>query len=605
MTFKISKTETITGLLLLLALVLPVATVVSALVAGRRLAGSGTGQNRSQPVLQLTAEVEVNTFQAGTALHAYEANRRPDEAARLEQLLAAAAGDLHTLSGLIGPEPEQRQAFNRLQAAFDARRAAMEAQRLAIQSGGRVSDADAWQSNNALQTAANQLGRQQRQLAAEQRQRALNFTRAAARWFYGSLLASLALLVGCFLALLFEVRRRRRAQSALADVAERHQQLIDNIPSVVWTMGPDGAPRFMSHRIEDLSGFSRAEVLRAGPQFWAQHLEADDYAAWCQALAELFEQGVALELHVRLRRRDGSMRWLQARAARVYGRDGKPLADGLFIDETEARRQAELEREKRELELRSHEAERASRLKSEFIANVSHELRTPLTSILGFSDLMMKNVGGTLSGSHVRFAAHIHEDGEYLLRLINDILDLSRIESGQALLQLASINVLAAAGEAVMALSPVAERYRLRVDCEVPPDLYVYADPLRLRQILNNLLSNSLKFTPEGGRVRLDARAADDWAEISVCDTGVGIALSEQGRIFEKFHQVGDYPHGKNEGSGLGLAITRQLVEMQGGVIRVESEPGKGSRFAFTLRRVAATSVGETVKPHWLEVESA
>jgi signal transduction histidine kinase len=238
-----------------------------------------------------------------------------------------------------------------------------------------------------------------------------------------------------------------------------------------------------------------------------------------------------------------------------------------------------------ELETRHKEAERLNQLKSEFMASVSHELRTPLHTIIGFAELLSEESAGPLNEKQRRFVGHIQTDSEHLLGLINDVLDLSRIEAGGLVVRTEVLPLRAAASEAINAIHPQADGKRVRVREGAIPKIDVLADPLRVRQILYNLLSNGVKFTNAGGEVTVSAEADGDFARITVADTGCGIPPDECSRIFDKFYQVGYTTAGVRQGTGLGLAICKQLVEIQGGKIWVDSEPGKGSLFHFTLPR--------------------
>jgi DNA-binding response OmpR family regulator/anti-sigma regulatory factor (Ser/Thr protein kinase) len=219
---------------------------------------------------------------------------------------------------------------------------------------------------------------------------------------------------------------------------------------------------------------------------------------------------------------------------------------------------------------------------------MSHELRTPLNAILGFSELLSDERYGTLTERQRRYLDHIHTGGGHLLRLINDILDLSRIEAGRMELAIESLRVDHAFGEVVSAVRPLAEKKSQSLGMEAHDGLVVHADATRLRQVLLNLVGNAIKFTPEGGRVTLAARAENGGVRIEVRDTGPGISAEDQQRIFEAFVRLAQ-AGGAKEGSGLGLAITKRLVELQGGELGIESTPGHGACFHFTLP--AATGV--------------
>jgi signal transduction histidine kinase len=239
-----------------------------------------------------------------------------------------------------------------------------------------------------------------------------------------------------------------------------------------------------------------------------------------------------------------------------------------------------------ELEARKLEAERLNRLKSEFLASISHELRTPLHTIIGFSELLGEESEGPLNAEQRRFLGHIHRDSEHLLALINDVLDFSRIEAGGLNLHAEVLPLGEAISEVVNAIKPSAEAKGISLFTETDDNIRVSADQLRLRQVLYNLLSNAVKFTPAAGTISVIVVPVqnEQSVRITVSDTGIGIADDERVHIFDKFYQVGVTTDGVREGTGLGLAICKQLVEMHGGSIWVESEPGQGSRFHFTLR---------------------
>jgi len=217
------------------------------------------------------------------------------------------------------------------------------------------------------------------------------------------------------------------------------------------------------------------------------------------------------------------------------------------------------------------------------MASISHELRTPLHTIIGFSELLAEEREGPLNEKQKRFLKHIRADSEHLLALINDLLDIVKIEGGRGDVFVEPVPLRAAIADAVAAISPIAAEKTVNVHGDCVQALVARADPVRLRQVLANLLGNAVKFTPPGGQVSLAAIAEDGFVRITVSDSGIGIAPEEQERIFETFYQAGFTTAGVREGTGVGLTISRQLVELQGGCIWVESSPGAGSRFHFTL----------------------
>ena len=225
----------------------------------------------------------------------------------------------------------------------------------------------------------------------------------------------------------------------------------------------------------------------------------------------------------------------------------------------------------------------ATEAKSIFLANMSHELRTPLNAIIGFSDLLLGGIGGEINDKQKQCLEDILNSGKHLLTLINDILDLSKVEAGKMVIKPEILNLADVIRDAVATVKPLVNESRHELAVSIDEDFpQVYVDKNRLRQILLNLLSNAIKFTPDGGNLCLETSRNGCFCQISVIDNGIGIGKEYQKYIFESFTQV-DIPGEKKQGTGLGLALTRQLVELHGGKIWVESEYGKGCRFSFTI----------------------
>jgi signal transduction histidine kinase len=237
-----------------------------------------------------------------------------------------------------------------------------------------------------------------------------------------------------------------------------------------------------------------------------------------------------------------------------------------------------------EIQDKSRQLEVANKHKSEFLANMSHELRTPLNAIIGFSEVLIERLFGEMNAKQEDYLKDIHSSGKHLLSLINDILDLSKVEAGRMELELSEFHLPAALQNAMTLVRERAHNHGIKLALKVAPSLgEIRADERKVKQIVLNLLSNAVKFTPDGGRVDVNARMNGEAVEIAVKDTGVGIAPKDQEAVFEEFRQVGrDYTN-KQEGTGLGLALTRRFVELHGGKISLQSKPGKGSTFTFTL----------------------
>ncbi len=237
----------------------------------------------------------------------------------------------------------------------------------------------------------------------------------------------------------------------------------------------------------------------------------------------------------------------------------------------------------REIEVKSRELEAASRHKSEFLANMSHELRTPLNAIIGFSEVLSERMFGELNEKQEEYLKDIHASGQHLLSLINDILDLSKIEAGRMELELSDFDLPMTIDNALTLVRERAGRRSIALHTAVDQRVgHIQADERKIRQVLLNLLSNAIKFTPEGGRIDVEAKPVEGSVGVSVSDTGVGIAAEDQEAVFEEFRQVGTADK-KVEGTGLGLALSRKFIELHGGKIWVKSQVGQGSTFTFTI----------------------
>jgi protein-histidine pros-kinase len=243
----------------------------------------------------------------------------------------------------------------------------------------------------------------------------------------------------------------------------------------------------------------------------------------------------------------------------------------------------------RALQQQNVELERANRAKDHFLATMSHELRTPLNAILGFTGLMLMRLPGPLTEAQERQLGHVQASGQHLLSLINDLLDLARIESGHVELVCEPVDPRPVLDEVLTALRPTADAKGLPLEASIPDDedLRVLADRRALHQVVLNLTANAIKFTA-GGRVRIELLPRPPGRlALSVVDTGVGISAEDRARLFQAFTQVGDWRTRRGEGTGLGLHLSHKLAELMDATIEVDSEPGRGSRFSLVLRRAA------------------
>jgi len=365
---------------------------------------------------------------------------------------------------------------------------------------------------------------------------------------------------------------------------EELDRFFDLSIDLLCVAGADGYFKRVNPAWEKVLGWSREELISKP---YMEFVHPDDRLATSRQADKQKDGFEVLSFENRYLCKDGSYRWLMWNAT--------PALSGNTIFAM-ARDVTEEKRTREELVRAKEEAERTSRFKDQFLSTMSHELRTPLNAVLGFSDLIRDQRYGSLNERQQRYVRHIHNGGKHLLKLINDILDLSKIEAGRLQLAIENVRLETSFGEAIDTLQPLADQKSQKVVRRVDPTLSVRADGTRLRQVLTNLIGNAIKFTPEGGKIELVAERAGTAARVDVRDSGPGIPPEEQQRIFEAFYRI---RHGEKsvEGTGLGLAITTRLVEMHGGRLGVESTPGEGSCFYFTLPIVATMQPADNRVP--------
>jgi PAS domain S-box-containing protein len=388
-------------------------------------------------------------------------------------------------------------------------------------------------------------------------------------------------------------------QAALAEagIEKRYKKLLEAAPDAILEVDRQGRIVLVNVQVERLFGYTRAKLLGKPIEILipARFLHHPAHREIYFGDPVMRPMGTGLELYAK--RADGSEFAVDVTLSpnEVEGADRVIC---VVRDVTERKRSEEqiqtlnqdlehgteaLIATNKALELQNREVERANRLKDEFLASMSHELRTPLNSIIGFSDLLAERGDDQFTPKQKRFIGHIQQGARHLLELINDILDLSKIEAGHLELKYEEFNVSAAAAEVLATVRPIAVAKNIEMTSTFPESLSLDGDRLRFKQVLYNLLSNAIKFTAAGGRVSIECAETGGVAQFCVADNGIGIPAEEHEAIFSSFHQVGTTTKGVREGTGLGLAITKRLVEQHGGRIWVQSEPGKGSHFYFTL----------------------
>jgi PAS domain S-box-containing protein len=384
-----------------------------------------------------------------------------------------------------------------------------------------------------------------------------------------------------------DITKRKSAEQELQASEERYRKLFELNPQPAWIYDRESL-RFLAvnRAAVEAYGYSKDEFLA---MTIADIRPADDIPALRERISSL-----ANNTHTdgiwRHRKNDGSIIQVEITAYSLTfaGREADFV---IAIDVTERKRAQEereqftaaLEKTNRELELRNREVERATNMKSKFLASMSHELRTPLNAIVGFSDLLSDESPGPLNTKQKRFVTHIKQGSAHLLQLINDILDLSKIEAGLLELHCEDFQIRETLPEVLSTIRPLAMAKNIQIEENWDCEPAVYADRIRFKQILYNLLSNAVKFTPKDGRISVGCKEEGSLVRISVTDTGMGIRPGDHAMVFEEFRQVEGRASTSQQGTGLGLAITRRLVEQQGGNVSLASELGQGSCFSFTL----------------------
>jgi len=319
-------------------------------------------------------------------------------------------------------------------------------------------------------------------------------------------------------------------------------------------------------------GFT-VEELKAKP--FIDFIHPEDKEATIAEAARLMTGAETVSFQNRYQCKDGTYRWLLWSAA-------VSLDEQLYY--SVARDITERKRTEEALVRAKDEAEQANRAKSLFLSRMSHDLRTPLNAIIGFSDLLMERVVGDLTEKQAEFLGDIRDSGLHLLTLINDILDLAKVESGRVELQFEDTDLMEVIHGALTMLRPLIQQKHLEISTVLGPSVTVVrADKVRLKQILYNLLSNAVKFTPDEGHIRVEGHQVNGELDLAVVDTGPGIAPDDQRKLFREFTQLAAGQLSRHAGTGLGLALVRHLVELHGGRVGVESEVGKGSRFTIRL----------------------
>lgn len=373
----------------------------------------------------------------------------------------------------------------------------------------------------------------------------------------------------------------KQAEAETQQLKERLEFILASTPAAIFTCGLDYTITFFSQNITVLTGYSPEEFI-GQRDIWIQGIHPEDIQRVFDGMDQFFQRGHWVHEY-RWRHRAGYYLWMRNDLRLICDAQGQPQEIvGSCID-VSLRRQAEIALQQTNVDLR-----RATRMKDEFLAAMSHELRTPLTAILGMTEALMEEVFGPVTPQQIQALTTLDSSGSHLLQLINDILDVSKLESGQMTLDLgAPLEVAQLCAASLAFVQPQAKAKAIQLDLHLAATLPpLPLDERRMRQVLINLLGNAVKFTPDGGQVVLEAsmQGTDPaYLCLAVRDTGIGITEADQARVFDPFIQIDSALNRKYEGTGLGLGLVKRLVELHGGHLTLASTPGEGSCFTVYL----------------------
>jgi PAS domain S-box-containing protein len=360
----------------------------------------------------------------------------------------------------------------------------------------------------------------------------------------------------------------------------RYEMLIDQLPAATFMAWFENGrcELYVSSHIETLLGYTATEWSE-NPILWYQRLHPEDRERWNEEFSRTVSSAQPFKGDYRFLAKDGRVVWIHGEAKVMCDESGQPFMHGIGYDITELKRIEEDLRQARDKE------RRANRAKSEFLAHTSHELRTPLDGIMGFAEFLIEGKSGPLNPKQKEYLQDIYNSGKHLLRLIDDVLDLARVEAGKAGSRPERFAVREAVESVCTGAKAIARKRRIHLDVSVSSELReVTLDQQKFRQILYNLLSNAIKFTEGSGVVKIRVESIDaHHFKLVVKDTGTGIRSEDMPRLFQDFEQLESGSSRRYPGSGLGLALTKRFVELQGGTISVESEYGIGTTISVVL----------------------
>ncbi|WP_342305166.1 PAS domain S-box protein [Methanolobus sp. ZRKC5] len=381
------------------------------------------------------------------------------------------------------------------------------------------------------------------------------------------------------MAIIRDISERKKVNAALMESEKKYRELTENISELVYCMNPGTfAVTYINQAVEDIFGYTVEEWL-SNPDSWESSICPEDIG---KVLSKYEQMKVILEngvIEYRIIRKDGTIRWVEDHVSWLVDREANAVSVNGILHDVTKRKEAEIA-----LINAKNTAESANKIKSEFIANMNHELRTPLNSIIGFSDFLLENRIGSLNEKQSKYISNVSNSGKHLLNVINDILDISKIEAGKMELQHKKFSIRETLDDVEAIVSLLAEKKNICLSTSLEAnDLYIKADKLKLTQVLFNLVSNAIKFTDNEGSVVVDVQDKGNSVSFLISDTGIGISKNQYEKVFEPFTQV-DYSTTRlYGGTGLGLTLVKKFVEMHDGEVWIKSELGEGTTIGFSI----------------------
>ncbi|MEQ9354146.1 PAS domain S-box protein [Coleofasciculus chthonoplastes] len=395
-----------------------------------------------------------------------------------------------------------------------------------------------------------------------------------------------------------EIKRlNQKLESQIRETETRYAQIVELAEEGIWVTDAQGNTTYINQAMARMLGYTEVDMLGHAI---ADFIPPGDNR-FTSASSIPLNQNQVHRQEVELRTKSGNTIWAYMSTSPVLDDQENLLWSCALVYDITERKQAEKQlcESNERISLANAELARATRLKDEFLASMSHELRTPLNAILGLAEALQEEVYGSLTPKQHKSLATIEQSGKHLLDLINDILDLSKIESGKMSLSVSLVSVDSLCESSLTFIKQQAQQKNIRLDYHIAPGLSeIEVDERRIRQVLVNLLSNAVKFTPDGGKISLQVTTDPDGEQLqlSVTDTGIGIAPENLDKLFKPFVQLDSSLSRRYAGTGLGLALVRRIVELQGGSIALDSEVGKGSCFTVTLPWHHPSRIGERLR---------